>query len=67
MANTCIFGIIISKLGYRQECNLIILLEIDKSLKISFYNTVLPLCLAICLRVKRGKEFPLNAEKVAER
>lgn len=42
------------------------MLEINKGLKVSFHDIVLPLCLAVYLRVKSGKESPFDAEKVAK-
>ena len=43
------FGIIIGKLRYGKKLCPIILLKINKNLKISFYYTILPLSLAIYL------------------
>ena len=51
-AGTGIFGIIISKLCYRNKLYLIILFKVNKNSKLSFYYIVLPLNLAICLRIK---------------
>ena len=55
MTDTCVFGIVVSKLGHCKEPSPVILLEVDKSLEISFYSAVLPLGLTVNLRVKRGK------------
>ena len=49
MAGATVFGIIISKLGYWKKLGLIVLLEIDKSLELSFHDTVLPFGLAVNL------------------
>lgn len=49
VANTYIFGIVIGKLTHYKEFSLIILLVIDKSLRISLYNLDLPYVLAIIL------------------
>ena len=38
---TSIFGIIIDKFRYKKELYLVILFEIDKSLKVSFYYIIL--------------------------
>ena len=54
VAGACILGIVISKLGHGQELGPIILFEIDKNLKVGLHGAVLPLCLAVCLRVKGG-------------
>ena len=67
VAGACILGVVISKLSYWQEPCPIILLKIDKDSKISFHCAVLPLRLAVCLRVKGNGEPPLDAKKVAER
>ena len=47
-----IFGIVIGKLCYKQKQYLLILLEVDKDLKVSFYYTVLSLDWAIYLRME---------------
>lgn len=39
----------------------------DKNKKVRFYYIVLPLCLAICLRVEGSKKLFLNTKKVKER
>ena len=49
MADAGIFGIIISKLYYGKKPCLIILLKVDKGLKIGFYHTILPLNLTVRL------------------
>ena len=43
-----------------------VLLEIDKSLEIDFYYTVLSFDLAISLQIKGAKESMLDAKEVAE-
>ena len=40
VVDTSIFGIIIGKFRYRKKLCLVILFEIDKSLKIGFYYTI---------------------------
>ena len=52
MASTSILGIIVSKLYYRKKLCLTILFEIDEDSKASFYYAILPLNLAICLRIE---------------
>ena len=47
--NANIFGIIVDELPYKKKTCLIILLKINKNLKMDFYNTILPLVLAIFL------------------
>ena len=56
MAGAYIFGIIISKFGYKYEFNLVILFKIDKDYKIGFDSAVLFFCLVICLELKGGKK-----------
>ena len=64
MAGTGIFGIVVSKLHHEKKLYPIILLEVDKSLEIGFYYTILPLSLTVRLRVKGGREFLLNVEEI---
>ena len=63
IVNVYIFSIIISKIKYLKEISLIILYKINKNLKISFYYTILPFYLLICLRIKSAKEFFLILKK----
>ena len=55
MTITSVFAIIIYKPRHWQEFSLVILLKVDKNLKIGLYGAVLPLFLAISLRLKYGK------------
>ena len=64
MAAACIFGIVISKLSYGQKSRLVILLEVDKDLKVRFYCTILIFCLAICFQVKDDRELLFNVKEV---
>ena len=66
MANASILGIIVGKLRYGKKPCPIILLEVDKGLEISFHRTILPLSLAVHLRVEGGREFSLNAKEIAQ-
>ena len=50
--NISIFDIIIGKLCYKKKSCLIILLKVNKNLKVSFYYTILPLFLAVYLWVE---------------
>lgn len=54
MTGAYVFRIVICKLVYCQELSSIILLEINKNIKICFYNAILLLDLAINLRNKVG-------------
>lgn len=56
MAGACIFGIVIRKLGQRQELSPVILLEVEKDLEVCFNNIILTFCLAVYLRIKRGEK-----------
>lgn len=64
MASAGIFSVIIHKLIYQQKFNLIVLLKIDKNLKINLYNTLLLFDLAISLKIKSNKKLPLDLEKI---
>ncbi len=66
-ANACIFCIAVSKFSYWKNLNPIILLVIDKSSEINYYCTLLPLSLAINLRIKSDKELLLNFQEVTKR
>ena len=61
VASTSILGIIIGKLCQRQKSCLIILLKENKGSKIGFHRTILPLNLAVRLRMEDGEEFLLDA------
>ena len=61
IANINIFGIIINELCNKKKQYLIILLKVDKGLKIDFHCIILPFSLVICLRVKGDRESSLNA------
>ena len=65
VADANILGIIISKLYRKKEPCSIILLKIDKSLKVGIYYAILLFNLIVCLWVKGNKKFPLNAKKIA--
>ena len=64
MANINIFGIIINKFGYKKKIYLIILLEMDRSLKVGFYWATLFFGLTVFLWIESGKEFLLNAKEI---
>lgn len=66
MAGAHIIYIIISKLSYQQESSLIVGLKINKNLEINFYYTVLPIYLAISLKIEDNWEPLLNNKKVAD-
>ena len=64
MAGASILGIIIGKFHYKKKPYQVILFEIDKSLKISFYYIILLFGLTICLWVESGGEFLLDAQEI---
>ena len=64
VAGTTIFGIIIGKLYHKKKPCLIILLKVDKSSEIGFDYTILPLNLAIYLRVENNREYLLDAKEI---
>ena len=65
IASAGIFGVIVGKLYYRKKLCPIILLKINKSLKIRFYCTILLFDLTVCLWVEDARKFPLNAKEIA--
>ena len=64
MVGASILGVVISKLRYKKKPCLIILLKVDKSLEVNFHHTILPLSLAVCLRLKSNEKSPLNAKEI---
>ena len=65
VTGSSILGIIIDKFRYKKKLCLVILFEINKSLKIDFHYIILYFDLTIHLWVKDGREFPLDVEKIA--
>ena len=57
VANASIFGIIVSKLYYRNKLCLIILIKINKGLKVSFYYALSSFNLAVCLQIEDRRKF----------
>ena len=64
MASADIFGIVINKLRYEKKLYSIILLKVNKSSKVDFYCTILPLSLVVCLQIKRNRESPLDVKEI---
>ena len=64
MANASILGIVVGKLCYRKKPCPIILLEVDKDLKIDFYFAILPFGLTVRLLIKSNKESPLDTKEI---
>ena len=65
MAGAGILGIVIGKLYHEKKPYLIILLEVDESLEVGFYYTILLLCLVVHMWVKDNRESPLDAKEIA--
>ena len=63
MAGASILGIIISEFRHKKKLCPVILFEIDKSLKVGCYYTILPFDLIVCLWVKGDEKSVLNVEK----
>ena len=66
MASGSIFGIIIYKLGYGQKLSLIVLLEIDEGLEVSFHYTILSFNLPVSLQMDGGSKPMLDTKEVAK-
>lgn len=66
MASAGVLDIIIGKFEHKQKPSLIVLFEINKDLEIGFYSTILPINLAICLRVEGGREPLYDFKEVAQ-
>ena len=64
VAGAGVFCIIISKFRHQKKSCPVVLFEVDKGSEVDFYRAVLPLGLAVSLRVKDGGEFLFNAKKV---
>ena len=64
MADTDIFSIVIGKFCHGKKLYLIILLEINKSLEVGFYYTILPFGFTVRLWLESGGEFLFNAKKI---
>ena len=63
---TGMFCNIISKFHYAQEPHPVVLFVINKGSKVSFYGAVLPLSLAVRLRVEGSREPLFNAQEVVQ-
>lgn len=64
IAYTYIFSIIVYKFSHKQELYPVILLSINKNLKICYYFIVLSLSLLISLRVEDCKKLLFNIKVV---
>lgn len=66
MTGASILGFIIYKHSYYLKFSLIVLLKIDKSLKLAIYRAIFLLYLAIYLLIKRGREPLFDIKEIAE-
>ena len=66
MAKARILGIVIYKLSHQKELSPIVLFKIVKNSKISFYSTILLLCLTINLRIENCGKLLFDISKVAK-
>ncbi len=64
VANTCILGINLGEFSHQKELSPIILFIIDKNPEVGLYRKVLPLSLAINLKVESSRKPLLNFKKV---
>ena len=64
MVDASILGIIKSEFRHVKKLCPIILLKVDKTSEVGFHRTILPLSLAVCLRVEGGGDFPLDAKEI---
>lgn len=64
VASICFLCIIISKSCYWQTLYLVIFFKIDKNSKVDFYHAILPLFLAVSLRVEDNRKLPLDSEEI---
>lgn len=62
--NISILSIIIYKRNYQQMLYLVILLKVNKNLKLYFYYTILTFYLDISSKIKNYKKLVLNIKKV---
>ena len=67
IAGAYIFGVVISNFNYYWELGPIVLLEVDKDLEVSFYDTILLFGLAVNLQIKSDKKSTFYGKKVAKR
>ena len=67
MTSACILGVIVRKLGHRQESCPVILFEVDKGSKVCHHRAVLLFGLTVRLRMERGGKSPFNSEEVIKR
>ena len=64
IAGISVFGIIINKFCHKKKLYLIILFQIDNSLKKGFYYIILLFSLTICLWIEGCKKFSLDVKEI---
>ena len=64
IANTNIFGFIISKFSYQQKVYLVILFKISKNLKVYSYYTILFFYFLINTEIKNSKKTQFGSKKI---
>ena len=64
-AGTRILDVVVSELSYWQKPSPVILLIINKRFEVYLHGAVLPLGLAVCLRMKGGRKLLLDIKRVA--
>ena len=64
VAGVGILGFVVGKLRHGKKLYSNILLKVDKDLEVGFHHIILPLILAVRLRMEGGGEFLLDAEKI---
>lgn len=65
VAGVRIFGVVVNKLSYWQKPSPVILLIINKRFEVCLHSAVLPLGLAVCLRMNGSRKLLLDVKKVA--
>lgn len=63
VAGARIFGVVVSELSYWQKPSPVILLTVNKRFDVCIHGAVLPLGLAVYLRIKGGRKLLLDVEK----
>ena len=67
VAGAGVFCLIIGEFSHRKEPSPVFPLEVDESMEVSFHCAVLPLGLAVSLRVEGCAKFPFDSEEVTKR
>ena len=65
MTGASTFGVILSNLHHGKKACSIILLKVDKGLKIGFFCAILSFSLTVHLWVESDEKFPLDTKEIA--